>query len=56
MPEYLLLFRKTADTSNSYADEPVTKSKDEYGRACWQTDAHAFWRSGGNRMPDAGGA
>lgn len=51
MPEYLLLFRKTpTDTSNSYADEPVTKSKDEYSRARWQTDAHAFWRSGGNRM------
>ena len=34
MPEYLLLFRKTpTDTSNSYADEPVTKSKDEYSRA-----------------------
>lgn len=51
MPEYLLLFRKTpTDTSNSYADEPVTKSKDEYSRARWQTDAHAFWRSGGDRM------
>ena len=51
MPEYLLLFRKTpTDTTNSYADEPVTKSKAEYSRSRWQTDAHALWRSGGNRL------
>ncbi len=51
MPEYLLLFRKTpTDTTNSYADDPVTKTKAEYSRARWQTDAHAFWRSGGNRL------
>jgi DNA modification methylase len=51
MPEYLLLFRKTpSDTSNAYADEPVVKSKDDYTRARWQTDAHAFWRSSGNRL------
>jgi DNA modification methylase len=51
MPEYLLLFRKTpTDTSNAYADEPVIKTKDQYTRARWQTDAHAFWRSSGNRL------
>jgi DNA modification methylase len=51
MPEYLLLFRKTpTDTSNAYADEPVVKSKAEYTRSRWQTDAHAFWRSSGNRL------
>jgi DNA modification methylase len=51
MPEYLLLFRKTpTDTSNAYADEPVVKTKAEYTRARWQTDAHAFWRSSGNRL------
>lgn len=51
MPEYLLLFRKTpTDTSNAYADDPVTKVKAEYSRSRWQTDAHGFWRSGGNRM------
>ena len=51
MPEYLLLFRKQpSDTTNSYADEPVTKKKEAYSRARWQTDAHGFWRSGGNRM------
>lgn len=51
MPEYLLLFRKQpTSTEKSYADEPVTKSKDKYSRARWQTDAHGFWRSGGNRL------
>ena len=51
MPEYLLLFRKTpTDTTNSYSDEPVVKSKDAYSRSRWQTDAHGFWRSGGNRL------
>lgn len=51
MPEYLLLFRKTpTDTTKSYADQPVTKDKSAYSRSRWQTDAHGFWRSGGNRM------
>lgn len=73
MPEYILLFRKTpTDTTNAYADEPVTKDKprtyndagdimpfvrgekevthDGYTRARWQVDAHAFWRSGGDRF------
>lgn len=51
MPEYLLLFRKTpSETTNSYADTPVTRAKDSYSRARWQTDAHALWRSNGNRM------
>lgn len=51
MPEYLLLFRKTpSDTSNSYADEPVTKEKADYSLGRWQVDAHAFWRSAGNRL------
>ena len=77
MPEYILLFRKTpTETTDAYADEPVTKQKpnceDEfrgvptgeevpfkrglrqipgtgYSRARWQVDAHAFWRSGGDR-------
>lgn len=51
MPEYLLLFRKPPSSAEkSYADEPVTKNKDDYSRARWQTDAHGFWRSGGNRL------
>lgn len=50
-PEYILLFRKRqTDMSNAYADVPVVKSKEEYSRAQWQTDAHGFWRSSGNRM------
>lgn len=50
-PEYILLFRKLpTDTSNAYADVPVTKSKEEYTRGQWQLDAHAFWRSSGNRQ------
>lgn len=50
-PEYILLFRKLpTDTSTAYADVPVTKSKEEYTRAQWQIDAHAFWRSSGNRL------
>lgn len=50
-PEYILLFRKLpTDTSKAYADEPVTKSKEEYTRGQWQLDAHAFWRSSGDRL------
>ena len=33
-----------------YADVPVQKDKREYTRAQWQIDAHAFWRSSGNRF------
>lgn len=50
-PEYILLFRKLpTDTSKAYADEPVVKSKEDYTRAQWQLDAHAFWRSSGDRL------
>lgn len=50
-PEYIVIFRKPqSDRSRGYADVPVTKSKAEYTRARWQVDAHAFWRSGGNRQ------
>lgn len=50
-PEYILLFRKLpTDTSTAYADEPIVKTKEEYTRAQWQIDAHAFWRSSGNRL------
>lgn len=50
-PEYVLLFRKLpTDTSKAYADEPVSKSKDDYTRAQWQIDAHGFWRSSGDRL------
>jgi hypothetical protein len=50
-PEYIVLFRKPqTDRSRGYADVPVTKSKADYTRARWQVDAHAFWRSSGNRQ------
>lgn len=50
-PEYILLFRKPqSDRSKGYADMPVTKDKKRYGRDRWQIDAHAFWRSSGNRF------
>ena len=50
-PEYVLLFRKPqTDRSRGYADLPVSKSKADYTRARWQVDAHAFWRSSGNRQ------
>lgn len=49
-PEYILLFRKPqTDRTRGYADMPVEKSKEEYSRARWQTDAHALWRSSGER-------
>jgi hypothetical protein len=51
MPEYLLIFRKPpTDTSNSYADDPVVKSKEDYSRGRWQVDAHGFARSSGDRL------
>ncbi len=50
-PEYILLFRKLpTDTSRAYADDPVTKSKQDYTRAQWQIDAHGFYRSSGDRL------
>ena len=51
LPEYVLLFRKAPTHSdNAYADEKCTKTKQEYTRANWQLDAHAFWRSSGDRF------
>ena len=49
-PEYILLFHKPqTNREKGYADTPVSKSKDDYSRARWQVDAHAFWRSSGER-------
>jgi hypothetical protein len=49
-PEYILLFHKPqTDRTRGYADTPIVKSKADYSRARWQTDAHAFWRSSGDR-------
>ncbi|WP_114937537.1 DNA methyltransferase [Mucilaginibacter endophyticus] len=54
LPEYILLFRK-APTSfdNAYADDPVVKTIDEYLLSLWQLDAHAYWKSSGNRFLSA---
>lgn len=50
-PEYIvLLFKEQSDTSRGYADAPVVKSKADYSLARWQIDAHAHWRSSGNRL------
>jgi hypothetical protein len=50
-PEYILLFRKLpTDRTKAYADQPVTKTKQDYTRAQWQIDAHGFWRSSGERL------
>jgi DNA modification methylase len=51
MSEYLLLFRKApTETTNSYADTPVVKSKSDYTLARWQIDAHGFERVSGERL------
>lgn len=51
LPEYVLLFRKApTHADNSYADEPVTHTKEEYTKALWQLDAHAYHRSSGDRF------
>lgn len=50
-PEYIMLFRKLpSDTSRAYADEPVVHDKADYTRARWQIDAHAHWKSSGDRL------
>jgi DNA modification methylase len=50
-PEYILLFRKLpTDTSRAYADIPVVHAKTEYSLSRWQIDAHASWKSSGNRL------
>ncbi len=51
LPEYIYLFRKkpTGD-SNAYADDPVVKKIDEYLLSLWQLDAHAYWKSSGDRF------
>jgi len=50
-PEYVLLMRKPqSDRSRGYADNPVRKDPGDYSLARWQIDAHAFWRSSGERL------
>lgn len=51
LPEYVLLFRKApSESNNAYADEPCEKTKKEYTIDQWQLDAHAYWKSSGNRF------
>ena len=51
LPEYVLLFRKKpTESNNAYADEPCQKTKEEYPIDNWQLDAHAYWKSSGNRF------
>ena len=53
-PEYILLFHKPqSDRSKGYADVPIKKAKSDYSLARWQVDAHALWRSSGNRQLSA---
>lgn len=50
-PEYVVLLHKPqTDRTRGYADVPVKKNKADYTRARWQVDAHAFWRSSGDRQ------
>lgn len=51
LPEYVLLFRKPPSSSNNaYADDPVIKKIDDYLLSLWQLDAHAYWKSSGDRF------
>lgn len=51
LPEYILLFRKRpSEMNNAYADCPVIKKIDEYLLSLWQLDAHAYWKSSGDRF------
>lgn len=51
LPEYVLLFRKRpSEMNNAYADEPCMKTKQQYSIDNWQLDAHAYWKSSGDRF------
>ncbi|MBB3937699.1 DNA methyltransferase [Aureimonas phyllosphaerae] len=50
-PEYVLLFFKPqTDRSKGYADVRIAKDREDYPLARWQIDAHAHWRSSGDRF------
>lgn len=54
LPEYVLIFRKApSHMENAYADEPCVKTKQEYSIDQWQLDAHAYWKSSGDRFMSA---
>lgn len=53
-PEFVLLLRKPqTDRTRGYADDPVQKRIEDYSLARWQVDAHARWRSNGDRFLSA---
>jgi hypothetical protein len=50
-PEYVVVMRKPqSDRGRGYADQPVTRTREDYSLARWQVDAHSFWRSSGDRL------
>jgi DNA modification methylase len=50
-PEYVVVMRKPqSDRGRGYADAPVARGREDYSLARWQVDAHAFWRSSGERL------
>lgn len=51
LPEYVLIFRKPpTENNNAYADEPVRRLKEDYTLPKWQVNAHAYYRSDGDRF------
>lgn len=51
LPETIYIFRKApTESNNAYGDIPVAKQKTEYTRPLWQLDAHAYWKSSGDRL------
>lgn len=51
LPEYVLVFRKAPSSNdNAYADLPVVHDKKRYSVARWQLDAHAHWKTSGERL------
>ena len=50
-PEYVLLFSKPqSDLSKGWSDDRVVHDRADYSLARWQIDAHAHWRSSGERL------
>jgi len=51
LPETIYIFRKApTESNNAYGDIPIYKEKTDYTRPLWQIDAHAYWKSSGNRL------
>lgn len=51
LPEYVLIFRKAPTAQdNAYADTRVEKTNEQYPLSVWQLDAHAYYRSNGDRF------